>query len=138
MAGIVAGNPLMTVVVTIAPGLTPDAQVFFPAISPIGQMLARLFPADIAIRHASDVANNLPERISLAQWAVARLFLARCNLSDDFAIHPAKPSPLNASFTAAFWSRVLSHLVDLGLLQPGRTHLPPRPNRGHALARGQQ
>ena len=91
MAGIAAGNPPLTVVVTMAPGPTPDAPVSFPAISPIGQMLAAMFTADIAVRHAADVANNLPARISLAQWVVARLFLARCTFSDDFPIHPAKP-----------------------------------------------
>jgi hypothetical protein len=119
MAGIVVVNPDSTVVVSIAPGLTPDAQVLIPASSPMGHMLASLFFAGFVGRRAADAVNNVPELISVPQWAIARLFLARCNFSDNFL--PARLSPLNVSFTAAFWSRILSHFVELGLLQDAHT-----------------
>jgi hypothetical protein len=115
MAGIAA--PQLSVVVTIAPGQTPDATVYFPAVSPLGQMLAAMLPRHIAVRHAADAANNVPALLSLPHWVVASLFLARSTFSHDFGSHPAKPSVLNASFTPGFWSRVISHYVDRGLLQ---------------------
>jgi hypothetical protein len=122
MAGVVVVNPYSPVVVSIAPGLTADAQVLIPASSPMGHMLASLFFANFVGRRAADVANNVPELISIPQWAIARLFLARCSFSDIFP--PARLSPLNVSFTAAFWSRVLSHFAELGLLQDA--HASPR------------
>jgi hypothetical protein len=115
MAGIVVGNPSTTVVTECDAVLTAASLVYIPANSPLGQSWALLYPEAVVL-HPAAAPMHPVDRVSLPQWAVIKFFLPRCSLSAVMAPPPAGLSFFTANFTPAFWGRILSHLVDQGML----------------------
>ncbi len=115
MAGFIAGNPSTTVVTDCDAVLTAASLVYIPASSPLGQSWAFLYPDAVGL-HPANAPMHPADRVSLPQWAVIKFFLPRCSLSAAMAPPPLGLSFFTANFTSAFWSRILSHLVDQGML----------------------